>query len=63
MFIGVVAIVATTLIAGISILKIFIAAGVIALTYIICLVLSRTNVYRIIFSEKFPDSVKNDLNE
>ena len=62
MFIGVVAITATTLIAGISLLKIFIAALVIAFTYVVCIVLSRTNVYGIIFSEKFPDSVKNNLN-
>lgn len=62
-FIGVVAIAATTLIAGISLLKLFIAAGSVGVTYIICLSLSRTNVYRILFSEKFPDSLKNNLNE
>lgn len=61
-FLGVIAINTVTLISGLSFRKIFIAILICAISYLLCLVLSRLNMARILFSDSYPKSVKNNLD-
>lgn len=61
-FLGVVAIHTVSLISGLSIKKIFLTILGCAVAYLVFLALSRFNLARILFSDAFPRSVKNNLN-
>lgn len=61
-FLGIVCIAAVTLISGLTIKKIFLALLFCVIAYLVCLGLSRFNITRILFSDAFPRSIKNNLN-
>lgn len=60
-FISVIAINALLLTTGISIKKFLIASITIVVSYIVLKLFSTMNIVKLMFSDKFPGTIKNDL--